>query len=226
MNVKDRAYNQPRWEMDRRRPDWRMRSASDEGGAMRNPPERGPLGPGGVVRRRRPAHRGGSPIGRGDSEGESQLSGRMVHVGIALKPSDQRGRLSAELCGAWNFKPYRGKPAVRNFRGGGWRRDHGSRTEAHAERSGTATGPYRARASAPPDRRRRAMKPWEGRMPGTPSPVTISTRRPRIANRARDLGSCGELMVRGAGCLNWARPDLMGGRGGQPPRPTRPPGPG
>jgi hypothetical protein len=181
LNVKDRAYNQPRWEMDRRRPDWRMRSASDEGGAMRNPPERGPLGPGGVVRRRRPAHRGGRPIGRGESEGESQLSRRMVHVGIALKPSTARGRLSAEPRGAWNFKPYWGKPAVRNFRGGGWRRDHGSRTEAHAERSGTATGPYRARASAPPDRRRRAMRPPEGPMPGTPSPDPISTRRRRIA---------------------------------------------
>jgi len=72
-------------------------------------------------------------------------------VGIALKPTAARGRLSAELRGAWNFKPYRGKPAVRNFRGGGWRRGHGSRTEAQPERAGTATGPYRARASAPPD---------------------------------------------------------------------------
>ena len=119
---------------------------------MRNPPERGPLGPGGVVRSRRPAHRGGGPTGRGDSEGESQLSGEMVDVGIALEPSAAMGRLSAELRGAWNLKPYRGKPAVRNFRGGGWRRDHGSRTEAQPERDGTATGPYRARASAPPDR--------------------------------------------------------------------------
>ena len=145
MNVKDRSYNQLCWEMDRRSPDWRMRSPSDEGEAMRNSPERGPLGPGGVVRRRSPAHRGGRPSGRGDSEGASQLSGRVVDVGIALKPPAAIGRLSAELRGAWNFKPYWGKPTVRNFRGGGWKRGHGSRTEAHAERRGTATGPYRAR---------------------------------------------------------------------------------
>jgi RNA-directed DNA polymerase len=74
-----------------------------------------------------------------------------VYVGIKLKPSTDMGRLSAELCGAWNLKPYWGKPTVRNFRGGGWKRDHGSRTEARVERRGTATGPYRARASAPPD---------------------------------------------------------------------------
>ncbi len=43
--------------------------------------------------------------------------------------------------GAWNLKPYWGKPAVRNFRGGGWKRGHGSRTEAHVEMRGIATGP-------------------------------------------------------------------------------------
>ena len=93
----------------------------------------------------------GDRFGRSDPEGESQLSRGVVHVGIALKPTAAGGRLSAELRGAWNFKPYRGKPTVRNFRGGGWRRDHGSQTEAQPERVGTATGPYRARASAPPD---------------------------------------------------------------------------
>ena len=66
--------------------------------------------------------------------------------GSKLKPSIKLGRLFAELCGAWNLKPYWGKPTVRNFRGGGWKRDHGSRTEAHVERRGTATGPYRVRA--------------------------------------------------------------------------------
>ena len=60
----------------------------------------------------------GDRFGRSDPEGESQLSRRVVHVGIALKPTAAGGRLSAELRGAWNFKPYRGKPAVRNFRGG------------------------------------------------------------------------------------------------------------
>ena len=151
MNVKDRAYNQLCWEMDRRRPDRRMRSRSGEDEAMTNSSERGPLGPGGVVRRRSPAHRGGTLSGRGESEGESQPCAKAAYVRIALKPPDDTGRLSAELSGAWNLKPYRGKPAVRNFRGGGWRRGQGSRTEAQPERDGTATGPYRARASAPPD---------------------------------------------------------------------------
>jgi len=175
LNVKDRSYNQPCWEMDRRSPDWRMRSPSDEGETMRNSPERGPLGPGGIVRRWSPAHRGGRPFGRGDSEGESQLSGNVVDVRITLKPPLAMGRLSAELCGAWNLEPYWGKPTVRNFRGGGWKRDHGRRTEAHAERRGTATGPYRARASAPPDN-----------MPGTPRPDPVSTKRQRIAELARN----------------------------------------
>ena len=39
LNVKDRAYNRLCWEVDRRKPDWRMRSASDEGEAMKNSPE-------------------------------------------------------------------------------------------------------------------------------------------------------------------------------------------
>src|SRR6516164_64415 len=118
-----------------------MRSTSDEGETMRNSLERGPLGPGGVARRRMPAHRGGKSIGRDDSEGESQLFGTTVDVRIALKPSIGTGRLSAEPRGAWKLKPYRGKPAVRNFRGGGWNRDHGRRIEAHTERCGTATVP-------------------------------------------------------------------------------------
>jgi hypothetical protein len=160
LNVKDRSYNQLCWEMDRRKPDWRMRSISDEGETMTSSPERGPLGPGGVVRRRGPAHRGGKLLGLSDSEGESQRFGPVVDVGIKLKPLTQPGRLSAELRGAWNLKPYWGKPAVRNFRGGGWKRDHGSRTEARVERRGTATGPYRARVSAPPDRGRHLTNRW------------------------------------------------------------------
>src|SRR5690348_15387104 len=99
--------------MDRRRPDWRMRSASDEGETMISSPERGPLGPGGIVRRCGPAHRGGNLTSRSDSEGESQRIGPVADVGIKLKPSTQPGRLSAELRGAWNLKPYWGKPTVR-----------------------------------------------------------------------------------------------------------------
>ena len=49
MNVKDRPYNQLCWEMDRRKPDWRMRSPSVEGRDNITRPERGPLGPGGTV---------------------------------------------------------------------------------------------------------------------------------------------------------------------------------
>ena len=43
--------------------------------------------------------------------------GRWRMWGIPLKPSTDMGRLSAELSGAWNLKPYWGKPAVRNFGG-------------------------------------------------------------------------------------------------------------
>jgi hypothetical protein len=96
-------------------------------------------------------------------------------LGSKLKPSNQLGRLFAELCGAWNLKPYWGKPTVRNFRGGGWKRDHGSRTEAHVERCGTANGPYRARASAPPDN-----------MPGTLRSDNVYTKQRRIATLARN----------------------------------------
>ena len=39
----------------------------------------------------------GIPSGRGDSEGESQLCGKVAYVGITLKPSTDMGRLSAEL---------------------------------------------------------------------------------------------------------------------------------
>jgi hypothetical protein len=66
----------------------------------------------------------GHSSGRGESEGEGQPCGKVVDVRIELKPPADTGRLSAELSGAWNLKPYWGKPAVRNFRGGGWKRDH------------------------------------------------------------------------------------------------------
>ena len=58
-------------------------------------------------------------------------------MGIPLKPSTDTGRLSAELRGAWNLKPYWGKPAVGfwgrlDVPGAGW---------AHFEMRGIATGP-------------------------------------------------------------------------------------
>src|SRR5208337_2203517 len=68
-----------------------------------------------------------------------------------LKPPWEPGRVAAELTGARCLKPYWGKPTVRNFREGGWKRDYGSRTEAQRESLGIATEPYGARASALPD---------------------------------------------------------------------------
>ena len=61
------------------------------------------------------------------------------------------------------------------------------------------------------------MRPPEGQMPGTPSPDTISTRRRRIACRVRGLAVASEFMARGAGCLNWASPDLWGAEVGNRP---------
>jgi len=72
-------------------------------------------------------------------------------LGSSLNHRTMREGLRPNCPGAWCLKPYRGKPDVRNFREGGWKRGHGSRTEAHGESRGIATGPYRARASALPD---------------------------------------------------------------------------
>jgi hypothetical protein len=81
----------------------------------------------------------------------SKLARQAGYVGIGLKPPTEPGRHTAKLRGAWCLKPYWGKPNVRNFREDGWKRDHGSRTEAQSESVGIATGPYRARASVLPD---------------------------------------------------------------------------
>jgi hypothetical protein len=81
------------------------------------------------------------PIGGGYSEGLSKPARCAGDVGTRLNLPDVPGRLGAEPRGAWCWKPYWGKPTVRNFWEGGWKRDYGSRTEAHAERRGKATGP-------------------------------------------------------------------------------------
>src|SRR5262249_42664199 len=164
-----------------------MRSISDEGEAMTNSPERGRVGPGGIVRSRSPAPRGGTLSGRGYSEGKSQLSVRWRMSGSKLKPSNELERLFAELYGAWNLKPYWGKPTVRNFRGGGWKRDHGSRTEARAERRG-------ARASAPPDN-----------MAGASEPVDVSTKQRRIAELARQCPEMGFTSLGHFIDIDWLR---------------------
>ena len=54
-------------------------------------------------------------------------------------------------------------------------------------------------------------------MPGTPSPDLISTGRRRIATPDRGLAVTSEFMARGAGCLNWASPDLWGAEVGNRP---------
>jgi hypothetical protein len=102
-----------------------------------------------------PAHRTLRRIlrmGRGGSEGRSQPPWITGHAGIRLNLGFALGRLLAEPRGGWSLKPYWGKPTVRNFREGGWKHDHGSRTEAQRESVGIATVPYRACASALPDR--------------------------------------------------------------------------
>jgi hypothetical protein len=94
--------------------------------------------------------------GRGRLEGTRQPAHSMGYVGVRLNLSFVSGRHVAELTGAWCLKPYWGKPTVRNFREGGWKRDYGSRTEAHGESPGLATGPYGRRVSALPDNTARA----------------------------------------------------------------------
>jgi hypothetical protein len=64
LNVKDRSYNQLCWEMDRRKPDWRMRSPSVEGRDNITLLERGPLGPGGAVEAQAPHIEAGSALGQ------------------------------------------------------------------------------------------------------------------------------------------------------------------
>ena len=63
MNVKDRSYNPPCWEVGRRKPDWRMRSPSVEGRDNITRPERGPLGPGGAVEAPAPHIEAGLAVG-------------------------------------------------------------------------------------------------------------------------------------------------------------------
>jgi len=151
LNVEDRPYNQPCWEVGRRKPDWRMRSPSVEGGDTTTPPERGPLDPGGAGEAKVPHIEAGTPLGGGRAEGTTKLVREARDVGIGLNPPTKPGRVVAELAGARRLKPYWGKPTVRNFWEGGWKRDYGSRTEAQCESFGNATEPYRARASALPD---------------------------------------------------------------------------
>jgi hypothetical protein len=92
------------------------------------------------------------PSGGGDTRRHEPTGVVAGDVRIGLKLSAASGRLASELHSAWRSKPYWGKPTVRNFWEGCWKRDHGSRTEAHGESLGLATGPYRRRVSALPDR--------------------------------------------------------------------------
>jgi hypothetical protein len=89
---------------------------------------------------------------------------------VALNPGGRSGRSGLKCFG---LKPYWGKLTVRNFRGG-----------AGDVTMGVGLRPASKAADEPPDpkvgapalypARRRAMRPPEGQMPGTPSPDSIS----------------------------------------------------
>jgi len=113
-NAKDRPYNRHRREVGWRRPDWRMGSASDDGWDNITQQERGPQGPGEAARVTVPYSDAGVPFGG---------SGLRRREQTVNKPLAKTGRLYAELLGAWCLKPYWGKPDVRNFREGGWKRE-------------------------------------------------------------------------------------------------------
>ena len=122
MNAKDRPYNQRCWEMGRRDPDWRMRSGSRDGEDNITSLERGSQGPGGMVEVGVSHSDAKVPCGGDHAEGASKPVSRGVYAGIELKLLDVQGRPAAELPSAWCLKPYWGKPDVRNFREGGWKR--------------------------------------------------------------------------------------------------------
>jgi hypothetical protein len=126
LNAEDWPYNQLCWEMGRRIADWRMRSPSEEGRDNITRPERGPLGPGGPVNRSRarPLRRGLLAAAAGPKVGANEVWLRAaVRDRTSRSQGADFGRLHTELRGAWRLKPYRGKPDVRNFREGGWKRD-------------------------------------------------------------------------------------------------------
>ena len=123
MNAKDRLYNQGFWEVRRRSPDWRMRSRSDDGWDNITHPERGPQGPGGIaIIRWRRTQRRMTKLVEAIPKAGVNTSRYCGHVGTGLNRRRFCGRLQTELRGAWCLKPYWGKPNVRNFREGGWKR--------------------------------------------------------------------------------------------------------
>ena len=82
----------------------------------------------------------------------------------------------------------------------------------------------------------RSMKLLEGKMPGMPSPPSVSTKLQKIAELAKEvpenlrgfldqrvrdgvLPTRSEIVDRGAGCGSSARPDLWEPRGGNNPGP-------
>jgi hypothetical protein len=84
LTVKDRPYNQPCWEVGRRKPDWRMRSPSVEGGDTTTPFERGPLDPGDAGKAKVPHVEAGSPFGGGRAEGTTKPESVAANVRINL----------------------------------------------------------------------------------------------------------------------------------------------
>ena len=123
LNAKDSRYNQPCWEVRRRFPDWRMRSPSEESRDNRTLLERGPLGSGGTGNATGPHTEAGSLAGaRASQRLEQTHHGPQGCQGSDL--SAEPGWRKAPDRTAWclSLKPYWGKPTVRNFRGGGWKR--------------------------------------------------------------------------------------------------------
>jgi hypothetical protein len=101
LNAKDRLYNQQSWEMRRRSPDWRMRSASEEGRDNTTLLERGPLGSGGTSNVKGPHTEAGS-LADGRSSQRLQQTHSVPRECRGSDLSEERcdGRLQTELRGA------------------------------------------------------------------------------------------------------------------------------
>ena len=145
------------------------------------------------------------PSGQGRSEGTGKPDCEARNVGIGLNSRCDSGRPAAELAGAWCLKPYWGKPTVRNFREGGWKRDYGSRTEAQRESLGIATEPYRARQCST---RQRGIGPWNRcweirRMPR--NSIDVSTKQERIAALAKQLPQTAFTSLAYLMDINWLK---------------------
>jgi hypothetical protein len=150
-----------------------------------------------------------------------------AHARVPQEPGRPRhllGKSRAELPG--DQLQARGRrirrPRERNTGAAGVPPSEGNEARREGWRGVGAPRMYRRRGGTDPrdpaeGRGRRAMRPPEGEMPGTPSPVTISTGRRRIAMQGRGREVAGEFVARRAVCLNWACTDLWGAEVGNRP---------